>query len=127
MTDAEQWVRKVQDEDGMDFTWCDEDHEAELDRQVTTRVWHESPDWTRYEWPDGSAIVSCGDAWDYGVHATRLREAQQLLDRQRDSDYWDSGERAEFVITFDNPVFSTDWMYPVDVTKNTVVTTESLT
>ena len=122
MTNAEQWVRSIQDEDGMDFTWCDEDHEDELKRQVTTRVWNKSPDTTRYEWPDGSAIVSGGNAWDYGVHATRLCAAQQLLDEERDSD-WDSVVPAEFATTFDDPVFTTDWMYPVGVVQNTVVIT----
>ena len=119
MTDAERWVRSVQEDDGADFTWCDEDHNDELERQVRICVCNENPDNTRYEWPDGSAIVSTGDAWDYGVHATRLEAAQRLLHEYRDSGWDHDVEGAEFSWTEDDRVFATEWRYPEEVVQDT--------
>ena len=67
------------DTDGYNFGWA---HYRDGDGNVVTR----QGDWTveclddtaiaRYEWPDGSAIVVIDGAWDYGVHASRLAEAE---------------------------------------------------
>ena len=34
----------------------------------------------RYGWSDGSAIVVCGDIWDFGVHRDRLAEAARRFE-----------------------------------------------
>ena len=122
MTDAERWVRSVQTEDGMDFTWCDEDHQDELERMGTICVWNETGDTTRHEWPDGSAIVSMGGGWDYGVHATRLEAAQRILDNLRDSGRENAVGEPEFSWTEDHQVLTTEWTYPEPVVQDTVAT-----
>ncbi len=43
---------------------------------------------TRWQFPDGSAIVERGGAWEFGVHRTRLRAAAARLDVRSRADGW---------------------------------------
>ena len=79
-TAAQTHVEQFQDNiDGQDFTWCDDPLAAQaLPLQVERAS--DRKDTYRYEWPDGSSIVVAGACWDFGVHSSRLIEAQAVLD-----------------------------------------------
>ena len=71
--EAKKWVAKFQDQpDGENYNWVyDEDYN---ERKVPVRrmTYTINYDRTRYEFSDGSAIVICEDAWDFGIHRSHL-------------------------------------------------------
>ena len=80
MTDAQSHIDSYETADG--FRWLHPETEtdewaASLDKANQT---HDPRYGTRYEWPDGSAVIVSGDGWDYGVHRDRIAVVQALLD-----------------------------------------------
>ena len=76
-SDAQEHVRYWQEEDGGDFSWL-WDADSAFRQGVPRSV--EVASGLRYEWPDGSAIVESGVAWDYGIHRDLLDEARARVD-----------------------------------------------
>ena len=84
-TKAYKFVSKHQNINGQIWDWCDKlDHEKFADRcftesgeQINLTQNQDSTDLWRYEWDDGSAIVTADGAWDFGVH----RDKQKSIKR----------------------------------------------
>lgn len=81
-TDAERHVAQYQDTpDGQDFSivWADDADEPREDLPPPEYRDGQGTDTYRFQWPDGSAVVFSAGAWDFGVHADRLAEADAAL------------------------------------------------
>lgn len=99
-TDAMRHVQRFNRDLGLDgqcFEWLNpeaetDDWAASLDAAIQT---HDPRHGTRYEWPDGSAIVVSGDAWDLGIHRDRLDAMTALIESlDYDSDFYRPTEAA---------------------------------
>ena len=85
-TEAERFMKLADTDDGASFHWQDSDDPAVLAELARARHSYEPEYGGRYEWPDGSAIVEAGDAWDFGIHRDRIDEVQAILDAAQDPD-----------------------------------------
>ena len=85
-TEAEGFMEMAGAYNGTNFDWQSSDDPAVVAKLDRARRSYEPEYGTRYEWPDGSALVEHGDGWDRGIHRDRLDEVQAILDAAQDPD-----------------------------------------
>ena len=85
-TEAERFMELAGAYNGTDFDWQDSDRPGVPAELARARRTYEPEYGTRYEWPDGSALVEAGDGWDRGIHRDRIDEVQAILDAAQDPD-----------------------------------------
>ena len=82
-TEAWRFVNKYQAVDGSSFRWCNKldhiPHECITDSGEIVQVTQDpiNTENSRYEWPDGSAIVTTQSAWSFGIHRDKLQDCPQ--------------------------------------------------
>ena len=76
--EAKKWVAKFQDQpDGENYSWLyDENNNKVRDILFSKHISTINYDADRYEFEDGSAIVSYECGWDFGIHQNHLLDGK---------------------------------------------------